>query len=136
MLEGHSSPDATLEMTDAVLVIEGKRTQRSCTSKTKWMGARSQLVRHMDAALDHFPGKQMFGLLLIEGDGGSDAVMPSQYWKEQSDAQHSISLLTASLPHRTRIDRECIKQGILGVATWQAVCDQNGLYWPPGIDPT
>jgi len=54
VLEGDSRPDATLQMPDAVLVTEGKRTERSCTSTTKWMGTRSQLVRHMDAALQAF----------------------------------------------------------------------------------
>jgi hypothetical protein len=131
VLEGASRPDATLEMPKAVLLVEGKRTERSCTSTTKWMGTRSQLLRHMDAASDLYRDKRVLGLLLVEGDGGAEALEPSSHWHKESDAQHSPEMLATSLPHRTPAEREAISQGILGVATWQAVCRQNGIPWPP-----
>jgi hypothetical protein len=134
VLEGASKPDATLNMEDAVLVVEGKRTERSCTSTTTWMGVRSQLLRHMDAAMEHFPGKAVFGLLLVEGEGGAEALAPSQYWANESMAQFDSSMLSSSLPHRSPEDRSRMASGILGVATWQAVCAQNDIPWPPVQD--
>lgn len=134
VLEGPSSPDATLEMPEAVLIIEGKRTERSCTSATKWMSQRSQLLRHMDAAFEYFQEKIVLGLLLVEGDGGADAVTPSQFWCNQSIAQYSSEMLAASLPHRSQNERDRLSRGILGVSTWQAVCMQNGIPWPPEGD--
>jgi hypothetical protein len=122
-------------MEDAVLMIEGKRTERSCTSVTTWMGMRSQLVRHMDAAMERFPGKRVLGLLLVEGEGGPEAIMPSAHWIAESNAQHDFAMLASSLPHRSPIDRSQIASGILGVATWQAVCKQNSIPWPPVQDP-
>lgn len=135
VLEGPSRPDATLEMPDAVLVVEGKRTERSCTSTTKWMLSRSQLVRHMDAAQEVFPAKRVLGLLVVEGNAGSNPLTPSQHWRDQSDAQHSEQMLARSLPHRTPTEREHLARGVLGVATWQAMCAQNGIAWPPTPDP-
>lgn len=134
VLEGKSKPDATLEMLSAVLVIEGKRTERSCTSKTKWMGERSQLIRHMDGALEHYPGKRVLGLLLVEGDGGPEASRPTRYWLSESAAQYEPRMLASSLPHRTQEERVLLASGILGVATWQSVCAENRLPWPPVQD--
>jgi hypothetical protein len=134
VLEGPSRPDATLEMPTAVVVIEGKRTERACTSTTKWMSQRSQLLRHMDAAAEFFPGKRILGLLLVEGDGSGDTVHPSDYWRLQSEAQCSEGMLAASLPHRTGDQRAGLAQGILGVATWQAVCSRYRIPWPPSND--
>jgi hypothetical protein len=136
VLEGDSRPDATLVMEDAVLVVEGKRTERSCTSTTTWMGARSQLLRHMDAAMEHFPGKRILGILLVEGDGGSEARMPSPHWAAESKAQYEPTMLASSLPHRSPGERSALAAGLLGVATWQAVCAQNCIPWPPVQDPT
>ena len=129
VLEGPSRPDATLEMPTAVVVIEGKRTERGCTSTTKWMSHRSQLVRHMDAAMEFFPGKRILGLLLVEG-GDPDNSVPSAYWRRECESQCSEAMLAASLPHRTPEQRAQLAQGILGVATWQAVCSRNRISWP------
>lgn len=131
VLEGASKPDATLEMENAVLVVEGKRTERTCTSSTTWMGVRSQLVRHMDAAMEYFPEKQILGLLLVEGDGFGDAITPSSHWMAECKAQYEPSTLASSLPHRPPHERSLLAAGILGVATWQAVCAQNQIPWPP-----
>jgi hypothetical protein len=133
VLEGNSRPDATLISSSVVLVIEGKCTERGCTSKTKWMGIRSQLVRHMDAASERFSGKRVLGLLIVEGDGGGEALDPSSYWEAESQAQYTLHMLQESLPHRTQHQRDAIANGILGVTTWQAICAQNHIPWPPSL---
>jgi hypothetical protein len=134
VLEGHSRPDALLETADTVIVLEGKRTERSCTSKTKWMGNRSQLIRHMDAAMEAYSSKRILGLLIVEGDGGRDAVMPTAHWLGESAMQTEHAMLDASLPHRSSTERSGIASNVLGVTTWQAVCAANRIPWPPYRD--
>lgn len=134
VLEGHSRPDAILETEDLVICIEGKRTEAATTSHTTWMGARSQLLRHMDAASECYPGKRIIGLLIVEGDGGADVVEPSVHWMRESDAQFTPQMLSESLPHRSDVERASFAAGILGVTTWQAVCQTTGLTWPPSAD--
>jgi len=129
VLEGESRPDALLEARDLVLCIEGKRTEMGCTTYTNWMPRRSQLLRHMDAALDAFPKKRVLGLLIVEGDGGADACSPSPFWMNECSAQHEQSMLNDSLPHRTSSDRNRIADGVLGVTTWQAMCAAISVCW-------
>ena len=134
VLEGESRPDALLETEDVVLCIEGKRTERSCTSTTKWMGERSQLVRHMDAAREAYAPKRVLGLLIVEGSDGEEGLTPSEFWRAECAAQFAPKMLADSLPHRSDIERQVIAKGILGVATWQGVCREFGIPWPPVQD--
>ena len=90
----------------------------------------------MDAALESFPQKRVFGLLLVEGDGGAEAVKPSQHWLSESEAQYSTQMLARSLPHRSEEVRQRLADGILGVATWQSVCERTNISWPPEVRST
>lgn len=104
-LEGDSSPDAFLETDQLVLVIEGKRTEKSCTTKTKWMSRRSQLLRHMDAAFEIAGSRQVLGLLIVEGADPAP-LQPSPFWLKQVDIQVSSNMLDRSLPHRADAERD------------------------------
>jgi hypothetical protein len=130
-LESPSRPDALLETEKLVLCVEGKRTEDRCTTKTKFMACRSQLVRHMDAAMEAYPNKRVLGLLIVEGLGGREAVTPSAFWQAQCRAQYADAMLRESLPHRTPEQRQAIGDGIIGVTTWQAVCAEFRIPWPP-----
>jgi hypothetical protein len=134
VLEGPSRPDALLEGPALVLCVEGKRTERHCTTETTWMKQRSQLVRHMDAAMERFPGKRVLGLLIVEGDGDEQAKTPSDFWVAECNAQYEQAMIDGSLPHRSNAQRKQISDGILGVTTWQAVCAEFGIAWPPAPD--
>jgi hypothetical protein len=129
ILEGDSKPDALLETDSLVLCIEGKRTESGCTTSTQWMGTRSQLLRHMDAAREHFPAKRVLGLLMVEGEGRAEAINPSTHWISECKAQYGQEMLEASLPHRAPAERAEIGGGILGVATWQAACAALNVDW-------
>jgi len=133
VLEGPSRPDALLEADDFVVCVEGKRTERICTTKTTWMPIRSQLLRHMDAAVDAFPTKSVFGLLIVEGHE-PDPLVPSPHWISQCAEQNAPKMVTGSLPHRSVAECSKIAHGVLGVVTWQAVCDRFGILWPPCQD--
>lgn len=132
-LEGESYPDACFQTPKIMLVVEGKRTERECTTKTKWMGRRSQLVRHMDAALEIAGTRRVFGLLIVEPTETSDQ-RPTKFWLDQMEQQRSDEMLASSLPHRTAAERTLLKNGILGVTTWQRACRQLGVPWPLGLD--
>ena len=129
VLEGESRPDALLETENLVLCVEGKRTELGCTTHTSWMRRRSQLVRHMDAAVEHYPTKKILGLLIVEGAGGQHATEPSAHWIAECAAQYESSMISDSLPHRSEDVRRRIAAGILGVTTWQAVCAATNIDW-------
>jgi hypothetical protein len=131
VLEGPSRPDALLESEDFVLCIEGKRTENCCTTTTKFMSCRSQLVRHMDAAMEEYPEKRIFGLLIVEGSGGSGAKEPSDHWRAECRAQYAEEMLRESLPHRPADERQAIADRILGLTTWQAVSAEFRIPLPP-----
>ena len=131
LLEGESCPDAFIQTANTLLVIEGKRTESSCTSKTTWMACRSQLIRHMDAAFEMHDGRRVLGLLIVEGPDSSDGLTPSPFWLREANDQISRETLTASLPHRTPEERHALASGMLGATTWQRVCQEFEIPWPP-----
>ena len=67
VLEGESRPDAYIETDSIVLVVEGKRTERSTTNKTTFMPWRSQLIRHMDTAWEVADGRRVLACIIREG---------------------------------------------------------------------
>lgn len=129
-LEGISQPDVFLETEHFIVVIEGKRTERKATTTTTWMPGRSQMLRHMDAAWEIRGGKRVFGLMIVEGDGPAPQ-HPSKHWLAESSEVIKPATLEASLPHRGAVERKKIADGYLGITTWQKVCSQLRLDWPP-----
>ena len=134
VLEGESCPDAYLETDSIVVVVEGKRTELTTTSKTTFMPKRSQLIRHMDATWEVADGRRVLGLLLVEGESPDPMLVPER-WSSASDEQLRPELLVPSLPHRTAVERDIIAGGILGAATWQRACEEFSIEWPPVEDP-
>lgn len=135
VLEGPSCPDAYLETDSLVVVVEGKRTEQSTTCNTTFMPKRSQLIRHMDAAWEIADGRRVLGLLLVEGESPNPMLVPER-WSTASDEQIQPALLVPSLPHRTAEERDVIAGGVLGVATWQRICEKFNIEWPPFEDPS
>jgi hypothetical protein len=134
VLEGKSAPDVYFETTNALTVIEGKRTERKATGQTTWMPKRSQMLRHMDAAWEIRGAKRVLGLMIVEGDGGADAVTVSHHWANEARQQVLDKTLIDSLPHRSVEERRQIAAGFLGVTTWQRVCAAFAITWPPVDD--
>jgi len=130
VLEGQSRPDAYLETDSLVLVVEGKRTEPLPTNDTAWMHYRPQLIRHMDAAWEVAEGRVVLGLLLVEGKTGDPMSVPMK-WLRDSEMHLQHDHLAASLPHRSDQERLEIGAGILGAATWQSVCHEFSIGWPP-----
>ena len=124
VLEGPSQPDVYLDSADAVIVVEGKRTETGPITSTAWMSVRHQMLRHLDGAWEHRQGRRIYGLFIVEAEKGTTSVEPSSAWHEAVELTISDEVLKGSLPHRSPDERSQIASALLGVTTWQAVCDE------------
>lgn len=112
--EGSTCPDVFLATPDALIVIEGKRTEREPTTRTKWMSGRHQIWRHIDAAWEIRGSRRVFGCFIVEGGmDGLDAAVPD-LWVEAFGNTLSPATLEASFPHRSIAERAEIKNCFLG----------------------
>jgi hypothetical protein len=134
VLEGMSQPDVVLETAGFIVVIEGKRKEPKATTVTTWMRSRNQMLRHMDAAWEMRGERDVFGLMIVEGDKGAAGIEPNHHWIEQASLCLSPEAQAASLPHREPAERARIAEGFLGVTTWQRLCQAFQLEWPPVED--
>jgi len=123
VLEGPSQPDVYLDSDDVVLVVEGKRTETAPTTSTAWMKVRHQMLRHLDAAWEHRAGRRIYGLYIVEAETSS-AFEPPFTWHAAVESTITDEVLRGSLPHRTPDERLQIADALLGVTTWQAICDE------------
>ncbi len=127
VLEGPSQPDVYLDSAETVIVVEGKRTETAPTTSTAWMRVRHQMLRHLDAAWEHRDGRRIYGLYIVEAENGTNSVEPPSTWHEAVESTISDEVLRGSLPHRSPEERSQIASALLGVTTWQAVCDEFQL---------
>ncbi len=124
VLEGPTQPDVYLETSDAVVVIEGKRTERTSTRVTTWMARRDQMLRHLDGAWERLAGRRLYGFLIVENPVG--LVVPAQ-WQQVASETVAPGTLRDSLPHRPKEQQRAIADAFLGVTTWQQVCQAFDL---------
>jgi hypothetical protein len=127
VLEAPSQPDVYLDSDDIVIVVEGKRTETAPTTSTAWMSVRHQMLRHLDAAWEHRAGRRIYGLYIVEAVAASGALDPPFTWHAAVESTISDEVLKGSLPHRTPDERSQIASALLGVTTWQAVCDEFNI---------
>lgn len=131
ILEGTTFPDVFISTPDALVVIEGKRTESKPTVDTTWMKGRHQMLRHMDGAWEIRGDREVFGFFIVEGVDGGEEV--PEVWLEVSRDTTTEGALDRSLPHRPEAVRQGIASGFLGVSTWQTVCRVFGI--DPGSLP-
>ena len=120
ILEGPTYPDMVLMTPDALVVVEGKRTEAAPTTSTTWMPGRHQMLRHLDAAWEIRGGRSVYGCFIVEAIPGDGVDVPG-VWREAAEATRSDSAIAGSLPHRSPEEQAAIVSGFLGVTTWQAV---------------
>jgi hypothetical protein len=123
VLEGPTQPDVYLDTEEVVIVIEGKRSEPGPTTSTAWMPVRHQMLRQLDAAWEVRQGRRIYGMFIVEAEEETRSVTPS-VWHQVADVTISEEVLRGSLPHRTPEERSEIANALLGVTTWQAVCDE------------
>ncbi|WP_309670201.1 hypothetical protein [Gemmatimonas sp.] len=125
VLEGPTYPDAYFVTPDALVVVEGKRTERTVTTSTSWMPGRHQMLRHLDAAWEIRGARAVYGLMIVESARGSVAV--PDLWANAALATTSDEAVRASLPHRGPTEQEGIAGAFVGVTTWAQIVLTFGL---------
>ena len=123
ILEGHTYPDAFVLTPDAVVVVEGKRTESGPTTHTKWMANRHQIWRHIDAAWEIRGSRRVFGMFIVEGDGSG---IP-EHWQQAALDSLGEAALQGSFPHRSSNEVAQLSQCFVGVCTWHGVCECFGI---------
>lgn len=127
ILEGATCPDAYLVTKEALIVVEGKRTEAGPTTDTTWMRGRHQMLRHLDAAWEIRGSRAVFGLFIVDAGPAAHATDVPRVWKDAAIATTSPDAIARSLPHRGLEEREEIREAFVGVTTWQAVVAHFGL---------
>lgn len=125
ILEGPTCPDVLLVTTDALIVVEGKRTEAGPTTNTTWMSGRHQMLRHLDAAWEIRGRRAVYGLFIVEAEPGRTSASP--LWVAAAEETVSERAVRRSLPHRSSEEQAAIAATFLGVATWQAIVASFGL---------
>lgn len=123
IFEGPTVPDALITTPDAVIVVEGKRTERGPTTETTWLPNRHQIWRHIDAAWEGRGRRRVYGMLIVESETGD---IPD-VWRQASRDTWSAATLKGSFPHRSVLEVEAISSCFLGVTTWRRVCERFGV---------
>jgi hypothetical protein len=123
ILEGYTYPDVFILTPSAVVVVEGKRTERGPTTHTKWMANRHQIWRHIDAAWEIRDRREVFGMFIVEGEGMS---LPEQ-WRQAAKDSLSVDALRGSFPHRSPAEVAQLSRCFLGACTWHRVCESFGI---------
>lgn len=123
ILEGRTYPDALLETPDALIVIEGKRTEPGPTTHTTWMPGRHQIWRHIDAAWEIRGRRQVFGFFIVEAENGE---IPD-VWIEAARCTLEAEVLRGSFPHRSADEVAELRRCFRGVTTWSQVCQEFSI---------
>jgi hypothetical protein len=127
IFEGPTCPDVYLVAPDALVVVEGKRTERTTTVDTTWLSGRHQIWRHIDAAWEIRGRRAVYGFFIVESGAGSKDGSVSDAWRKGGQACLDPVALDASFPHRSAEEVVAISRCYLGVTTWQKVCERFHL---------
>jgi hypothetical protein len=129
IFEGQTCPDVYLVAPDALVVVEGKRTERNTTNDTTWLSGRHQIWRHIDAAWEIRGRRSVSGFFIVESDEGSADGSVPELWREAGQACLDKVTLRTSFPHRSEEEIVAISKCYLGVTTWRKVCDKFDIDW-------
>lgn len=127
VLEGPTVPDAFLVTPDALVVVEGKRTESGATTSTRWMQRRHQMLRHIDAAWEIRGHRRVFGLMIVEGNTLADPCVVPPEWSRAVALETDPLTIASSLPHRGPEEQRAIANAFLGATTWHAVAREFEL---------
>ena len=123
VFERYTYPDAVIYTPDAIVVVEGKRTEAGPTVNTSWLAGRHQIWRHIDAAWEIREKRHVYGLFLVESVAGGVPTV----WRDAAANTVRDDVLASSLPHRTQGEADEVSRCFLGACDWQSLCTQAGL---------
>jgi len=126
VFEGPTCPDAYLLARDAIVVIEGKRTEATITSDTTWLTGRHQMRRHLDAAWEVRGRRAVYGFFIVESEADGSL---TDHWRSAGASRLAADALQSSFPHRSSLEIDAISRCYLGITTWRQVCNQFQIDW-------
>jgi hypothetical protein len=116
LFEGPTSVDCFLESSDAVLLIEGKRTD-TIAVHTDWCSSRHQIARNLEAAQCAAKGKR-FGVMVAA----------------ETPLEISAAEIERGLPHMNPSERAFLAGHYIGCVTWKQICQEANLSVDPDRD--
>jgi len=129
LFEGPTCPDAYLVARDALVIVEGKRTERSTTVDTTWLNGRHQIWRHLDAGWEARGRRAVYGFFIVESDAASADGSVPEVWRKAGQRCLEPTALRTSFPHRSAEEIIAISRCYLGVTTWRKVCESFDIDW-------
>lgn len=117
-LEGYSYPDLFIENENFILLVEGKRTENSTTDEVTYLSNRSQMVRHIENAIDYCNGqKKVIAFYIVEEGCG--------YENECTPEGFAEDLKNETIKKSDALNKAII-DSFYGYTTWQAVKGKFG----------
>jgi hypothetical protein len=129
IFEGPTCPDVLLVARDALVVVEGKRTEPTTTTETTWLAGRHQIWRHVDAAWEIRGRRAVYGMFIVESDAASTDGSVPEHWRTAGEQCLAQETLRRSFPHRSADEAAAISRCYLGVTTWRRVCERFHIDW-------
>lgn len=122
VFEGTSRPDLFIENNHFILLIEGKRTEPSTTDSVTYLPYRSQIIRHIENALDYCKRqKKVIAFYIIEEKCG---------YKEKCSLDYLPKELENETIKKAQVTRHEIIDSFYGYTTWQKLEDNLGITFP------
>ena len=109
--EGYTSVDCYLETDDALIFVEGKRTEPAPSISTNWYAGRNQIVRNLEVARAQAQCRD-YAVVVIAKD---------------TSFQLTPSMAETSLPHLAPGERLELLRHYLGCITWKDLCEATGI---------
>ena len=120
--EGPSYPDLFIENENNIIIIEGKRTEKNITKSTKYLVHRSQMIRHIENAIDYCQGKKrIIAFYIIEETCYHKEECTREFFKE------SIEKETIKKNNKLKDD---ICNSFYGYTTWQKIAKVLNIEYP------
>lgn len=127
IFEGNTFPDIFIETTDSIFIGEAKRTEKDITTKTRWLGQRDQLIRHIDSLLDQ--PKMIYSFYILEKEEYSKGS-----YIERMELYSKKDYFNINLKHRDDSIIERAVNSFIGFVFWEDIADNFNIHFPDIIN--
>ncbi len=124
--EGVTKVDCALKTSNAVIFIEGKRTEQGASKDVLWYPNRNQVLRNLDCASEYAKVnrlKYFFVMVVVEKELFEKDNLRQKELKNIVNPQ----TIKDSLPHLSEDERIKLMSHYLGVTTWQDIVERFNL---------
>jgi len=119
--EGETRPDLFIENHEHIIIVEGKRTESHTTSAVEYLKSRSQMVRHIENAIEYCHGeKKVIAFYIVDAE--------CNYLK-QCEKDALIKELNSETITKTSDQIDVISSSFYGYTTWQAIGKKLNIHY-------